>query len=645
MGYSKAAGILVIACFWALASSPAAGDVRARNWPAKGLVGMWSGQGNAADSVGKNHGRASGGVKYAPGISGLAFKLDGKSAHINIGSPAALQITGDQTIAMWLKPERLGVRQNPLAKAYGGEMTIMLDAAGELTYFYGISGRNAEAYDHFKVGAGVKAGKWTHIAVVRDFKARKLRWYINGALKLESDAKFNKARASNLPLYIGKGYVENYCGSIDEVCIWGRALSAAEIGAVISSVPLAAPVVPRNAKLDNVRPLDGSVLLGTIQNKDWSITTAYGKFKIPAARVVGLASKVTAPAASRPVTTDVRMLLVDGQVLVGRLSPPQVQLKLPDAQILKIRIDQIKQCGYRIAPGKPASVSEVRKANEKFPATAVLRGGDHLAWDSSGMKMRFDSVYGLLDLGPEVVSSIAPAESNMWRVNLKDSSSILGTMASEELKLKLELGKEITVPSRNIMYLTLPGAIVKPTDSTTVLVSHGDRLAGRISDKVLTVRTAYGKVNLPTADVWTIEALPNGTAKLTMQNLTVLRCQLLDDNLDVALASGFKFSVRTDRIVSITAPRKIPAELVGKIEALIKDLGDASAAKRLAASQKLTAMGKGILVVLKRHANSENAMVKKGVKEVIDTLEGRRMILVKPKIIIQEEVELEVFHY
>jgi len=646
MDYSKAVGILVIACFWASVGEVAGGEP-AGKWPSKGLVAMWSGQGNAADSAGKNHGRASGGVKYAAGISGLAFNLDGKSAHINVGSPAGVQVTGDQTIAMWLKPERLGVRQNPIAKAYGGEMTITVEPDGRLNYFYGISGRNAEAFDAFTLPRSfVDAGKWTHIAVVRDFKARKLRWYINGEVKQARDAKFNKARASSLPLYIGKGHEENYCGLIDEVCIWNRAINASEVAAVVASVPLAAPVVPRGAKQDSIRLLDGSVLLGAVQNENWPITTSHGKFEIPAARVVGLASMVTLPApASRPVTTDVRMLLTDGQVLVGALGESHVQLKLPNGQLLKVPVARIKQCGYRIAREKPACVGEVRKADKKFPATAVLRNGDHLAWESSDMKMRFDSVYGLLDLDPRILASIAPAGDNRWCVGLKGSSLILGSLAAGKLKLKLQLGKEITVPSRSVMYLTCPGAVAKPTNATTIVLSHGDRLVGTLSDKVLTVRTAEGKIHIPTADVWLAESQANGTAKLTMQNLTVLRCQLLDDNLDMVLASGFKFSVRTDRIVSITASQKLPADLIAKIEAIVKELGDPSEAKRKAAAQKLIAMGKGVLVVLKRHSKSKNPAIGNGVKEVIDMLEGKGMLLIwpeniGPKKIIRNEPDI-----
>jgi hypothetical protein len=621
----KAVGVIVSACLWAFAASasPAAGGVYDRNWPSEGLVSRWSGEGNAKDVMGRHHGRVVGSVKYAKGMSGKAFSLDGR-AYIDMGNPAGLRITGNQTVALWMKPARLGLRQNLLAKAVGGEGVFNLEPGGSVNYYYGISGGRNNPYDCMAVGTNAKVGKWTHIALVRDFKARKLRWYINGVLKMEKVPKFTTAKASNHSLYIGKGYVNNYSGLIDEVCIWGRALTAAEISAVVSSVPLAAPTVSRNAKLDIVRPLDGSVLLGTIENKDWSITTSYGKFKIPPARVVGFLSKPAAGAAtSRPASSDVQMVLIDGQVLAGRLSAPVVLLKLPNGQVLKIPIALIKQCGYRIGPEKPVAIPGVGNSDEKFPATAVLDSGDLLAWDCSGMRIRLKSVHGTLDLRPEIISTIALACDDMWHVNLKDSSSISGILASAKLKLKLKLGKEISVPIRNVASLTFPGAIAKPPDAATVLLNSGDRLLGKVSDKQLAVRTDYGTVNVPMTDIWKIKLLADHTAELTMQSLTVLRGKLTAGTLAMVLGSGVKFSVPVDQIVSITFPRKLPPELVRKIEALIKELGDASSAKRKAAVKKLIAMGKDILIVLKRHSNSTSPAVSKGVKEVIDTLEGR----------------------
>lgn len=105
MDYWKAAGIIGIACFWALAA-PAAGGIYDRNWPSNGLVARWPAEGNAKDSTGKHHGNEVGRIKYVKGVSGQAFKFDGLTAYISVSNSAALQITGNQTVAMWLNPEK-----------------------------------------------------------------------------------------------------------------------------------------------------------------------------------------------------------------------------------------------------------------------------------------------------------------------------------------------------------------------------------------------------------------------------------------------------------------------------------------------------------------------------------------------------------
>jgi hypothetical protein len=648
MDCSKAVGVVALVCLW---TSSAFGGPFDRTFPSGGLVSRWSGEGDAKDSTGRHNGRVVGAVKYVKGMSGRAFGLDGR-AYIDMGNPAGLRITGSQTIAMWVKPARLGVRQNPLAKAVGGEGVINIEPTGRVNYYYGVSGGRNVPYDAIGSASGIKVGKWTHIALVRDFKARKLRWYIDGVLKSEKVPKFANAKASSTSLYIGKGYVENFSGSIDEVCIWGRALTAAEISAVASSVSFTAPQISRNAKLDIVRPVDGSVLLGTIENQDWSITTSYGKFKIPVASVVGfVANPGPGAATSRPAVPDVKMLLVDSQVLAGRLTAPLVRLKLAEGQVLKIPVAMIKQCGYRIGPKKPAIEGHAARADAKFSATVVLRGGDQLVWDSSKATIRFKSACGTLAFRPEIISTIAAAGDNTWRVNLKDSSVIIGAPAAAALKLKLKLGKEISVPFGNVSSLTFPGVPVKPTDATGVLLSSGDRLVGEVQDKQLAVKTDHGTVDVAIAKIWKIVRHADGKADLTMQSLTVLRGKLSDGSLAMILGSGVKLDVPLGRVNSITFPRKLPADHVAKIEALVKELGDASAAKRNAASQKLIAMGKDILVVLKRPRAVAGGQVANGVKKVIDTLEGkpapiilRRGVAADGVQLIFEEGNLPIIH-
>lgn len=230
-------------------SAPAASGL-----PREGLVAFWAGEGNACDSAGANHGKLAGGASFAPGKVGQAFKLDGKDGCIEVGNPKALQITGDQTVAMWIKPARLGVRQNILHKAFGGEGSIVLEPTGELNLMYGPAGRDAEPYffvttfgraEDAGIGAGqikvfevkktaAEADKWTHMAVVRDLAAGRMKWYVNGKLVVESGTTVRQAKASNAPLRLGAGHVNNFHGLIDEVGIWNRPLSARQIASVYS---------------------------------------------------------------------------------------------------------------------------------------------------------------------------------------------------------------------------------------------------------------------------------------------------------------------------------------------------------------------------------------------------------------------------
>ena len=83
-------------------------------------------------------------------------------------------------------------------------------------------------------GPAVPLGVWTHLAVTYD--GTTLRLYVNGVLR-SSTAASGGIAASTAPLRIGGNTVfsvpgtEYFAGLIDEVRIYNRALSAAEITA------------------------------------------------------------------------------------------------------------------------------------------------------------------------------------------------------------------------------------------------------------------------------------------------------------------------------------------------------------------------------------------------------------------------------
>jgi hypothetical protein len=168
---------------------------------------------------------ATGPLAVESGAHGTALKCDGKS-WLSIANCKELQITGSQTIAFWLRPEALGLRRNPFNKNYSGEGTMTLEPDGTLNYFYGIEG------DYMAIalaGAGVLK-KWTHVAIVRDLAVRRLTWFKDGKKENERAAAYAAAVATNGDLLIGTGYTSNpYIGQLDDVGVWPRVLTEAEI--------------------------------------------------------------------------------------------------------------------------------------------------------------------------------------------------------------------------------------------------------------------------------------------------------------------------------------------------------------------------------------------------------------------------------
>jgi len=160
-----------------------------------------------------------------------ALTFDGSGDYVDFGNPAALQITGSQTFEMWIYPYDLSARRNPIAKAYGGEGTITLETNGTLSYYYGTGGANNNPYQSFTSSASISANQWMHVAIVRDLDAMKLYWYIDGVLAGQADAQYSYAQNGSLSMFLGKGYVSNYYGMIDEVRIWNVAKSPSEINA------------------------------------------------------------------------------------------------------------------------------------------------------------------------------------------------------------------------------------------------------------------------------------------------------------------------------------------------------------------------------------------------------------------------------
>jgi hypothetical protein len=175
-----------------------------------------------------NDGTPTGTTFVKDGKSGGARSFDG-SGSISLGNPSSLQITGNQTIEMWLKPADFSARRNPYAKAYGGEGTITQELNGTLNYYYGTAGGNTTPYQSFNTGVALTLNEWNYVALVRDLTGMTLSWYVNGQIIRTTVATYSSATASALTAYIGTGYTSSYSGEIDEVRISNTVRTSEEI--------------------------------------------------------------------------------------------------------------------------------------------------------------------------------------------------------------------------------------------------------------------------------------------------------------------------------------------------------------------------------------------------------------------------------
>jgi len=228
--------------------------------------------GDANDYARDNDGTPLGAPSYVAGVKDQALSLNRADAEsITIGNKPDFQITGNQTIMMWINAADLNVRQNPYAKAYGGEGTITLEPSGSLSYYYGQHGGNGSPYQGFGSGtATITSGVWNHIVLTRDLTNMQLYWYRNGTVRNTATATYSPAVAGTLSALIGRGYTNNFNGMIDDFRMFNASLSWAEIqryyhfnytirGALMDEVEQGSRVFIEVRDLDG-RPVSGALV-------------------------------------------------------------------------------------------------------------------------------------------------------------------------------------------------------------------------------------------------------------------------------------------------------------------------------------------------------------------------------------------------
>ena len=186
----------------------------------------------AADSAGANTGAYVNaptlGQSGAATNTGTSVTLNGTSQAVTIGNPTALQITGQITVAAWIRPTSTTGLQDIVAKGYStspnGEIYLRINAGN-----YQFGSWNGSDYSTSVAMPAGDLNNWVHLAGVYDGTAWRI--YRNG-VQLSATASATGAQTVNAGWAIGArgtGTERFFNGRVDDVRLYNRGLSAREV--------------------------------------------------------------------------------------------------------------------------------------------------------------------------------------------------------------------------------------------------------------------------------------------------------------------------------------------------------------------------------------------------------------------------------
>ena len=211
-----------------------------------GLVSYWKLDdlsGLALDSLGLNDGTVVGATQGAAGKIGTSYSFDGVDDYINIDNVINdLASTTSGTWSAWVKPVDATPAGSEIFINFGDtnrneNLQLYITSNGKLNGFYRIAG--VSQWFLLTSASAFSDNTWTHIAIIHNGTAPVL--YVNAvavaqtfSITTDKTSWFNnQSGLDNGRIgdrnYINGGETQHFNGSIDEVGIWDRDLTASEI--------------------------------------------------------------------------------------------------------------------------------------------------------------------------------------------------------------------------------------------------------------------------------------------------------------------------------------------------------------------------------------------------------------------------------
>ena len=309
----------------------------------------------------------------------------------------------------------------------------------------------------------------------------------------------------------------------------------------------------RHDKSDRVILANGDMMLGTVGNKSFKVSTLLGDMDLPAGELLGM---VVAKGGR------LRFVMTNGQVVGASASDAKLALTLPTGGKLDIPLKKIKQWSYHISKEKPDDLDPIG------PYVA-LNTGDMLAIDaaSDAMKLSLRTVCGVVELKPsellEIRRNQRKGAKESYVAALVNGSELAGDFESDKLSLPLKLARrKVDVPQDKLELIFFSEDQTLQARPCRITMKNGDKLLGVLTDKSYTLATDFGKAQVAAAKLKKITFTKAGpdakyVVVVEMLNGTVLRGRLDTDKVNFRLAGRIPLKVPIRLTVSVTLPPAI----------------------------------------------------------------------------------------
>jgi hypothetical protein len=206
----------------------------------QGLVSWWRGEGNANDSVGPNNGTIQGGVTFVPGKVGQAFEFDGTSGDILIPTSTTLNLVQGYTIAFWIMIPALPSQEIIIMSKFvadGENKTVTLEINGTIGFFVADTSNVANTGSSALLYSATALSLNTWHQVVATYDGANDDIYIDGNIDASTPSTGNVFNSTGALSFAHNATVAPsfFAGSLNDIRWYSRALSGAEVAALLSA--------------------------------------------------------------------------------------------------------------------------------------------------------------------------------------------------------------------------------------------------------------------------------------------------------------------------------------------------------------------------------------------------------------------------